>query len=246
MKKLIAAAATIFTIASFAVAQKDGPAKTATPPPAAANDTAVDLAKAALTAHGGEKLKSVKTIVMKGSVDLNVSNQIMPGTFSVAVSGEKYYFEITSVVQSLKQVFDGQQTYSSIPGFMLPPVNNVGFLVLTRIGDPGYLVKPYADGKKKGYGFRIVSPDGYFTDFLVEEKTGRVKGFESAYELSNGRVITTSAVIDELAPVNGLLLPKKYSQRFDLGGQISAYASFKAKDILIDPEMAADAFAIPR
>lgn len=246
--KYVAAAAFLFAASSFSIAQKDIPAKVAEPAPAAAAvvDTSFnDLAKAALAAHGGDKLKQVKTLVMKGSVDLNVSNQLMPGTFSSAISGEKYYFEITSVVQSLKQIFDGQQTYSSIPGFMLPPINSVGFLVLAHIGDTGYKVQVFAEGKKKGKGFRVVSPDGFYTDFLVDEKTGQVKGYESAYELADGRVITTSAAIDDVITVEGLTLPKKYSQRFDLGGQISAYASFKVKDILVNPQMADNAFAIP-
>jgi hypothetical protein len=246
MKYLALAALLAASVVSVS-AQKPDAAKVAPPATAVVADGNFnDLAKAALAAHGGDKLKQVKTLVMKGSVDLNVSNQIMPGTFSTAISGDKYYFEITSVVQSLKQVFDGQQTYSSIPGFMLPPVNSVGFLVLEHLGDTGYAVQAFAEGKKKGKGFRVVSPDGFFTDFLVDEKTGQVKGFESAYELSNGRVITTSAVIDEVMTVEGVILPKKYSQRFDLGGQISAYATFKTKEILINPQMAENAFAIPR
>lgn len=210
--------------------------------------TPEDYAKAAIAAHGGDKLRQVKSIVMKGSVDLNVSNQIMPGAFSTAVNGDKYYFEITSPVQSIKQIYDGQQTFSSIPGFMLPPVTSVGFPVLWRIGQTGYIIGPYGDPKgdvkKKKKGFRVTSPDGFFTDFSVDEKTGQIKGFESAYEVG-GRTITTSAEIDEVMTVDGVVVPKKYSQRFDLGGQISAYANFKAKDVLVNPQMDETAFAIP-
>lgn len=207
--------------------------------------SAEDYAKTAVTAHGGDKLKQIKSIVIKGSVDLNVSNQILPGAFSTAVSGDKYYFEITSAVQSLKQVFDGQQTYSSIPGFMLPPVTSVGFPVLWRIGTEGYVVSPYGDAKKKRKGFRVTSPDGFYTDFWIDEKTGQIKGFQSAYEVG-GRVITTAAEIDEVITVEGVVIPKKYSQRFDLGGQANAYANFKAKDILVNVAVGDSAFAIPR
>jgi hypothetical protein len=142
-------------------------------------------------------------------------------------------------------VSDGQQTFSSLPGIMLPPLNSIGFAVIGHVGDTGYVVSEYAEGKKKGKGFRIVSPDGFYTDFQVDEKTGQIKGFESAFELDGGRVITTSAVIEELMTVEGVVVPKKYSQRFDMGG-FTAYANFKIKEALINPQMAENAFAIPK
>lgn len=203
-----------------------------------------DIAGAAVAAHGGDKLRQVKTVVVKGSVDLNVSNQILPGAFSTAVSGDKYYFELTSAIHSMKQISDGVRTYSSIPGFMLPPLTSVGFPVLGRNGTEGYVVTAYGGLKKKKKGFRVTSPDGFYTDFSVDEKTGQIKGFESAYEVG-GRVVTTSAEIDEVMIVDGITIPKRYSQRFDLGGQVSVYASFKAKEILVNSDVADSAFKIP-
>lgn len=216
------------------------------PQPAAATkvSAASDIAKATLAAHGGEKLNKVKTLVMKGSVEMNVFNQTMPGAFSTAFSGNKYFFEITSAVQSIKQVSDGERTHSSIQGFMLPPVTSIGFPVLTHIGETGYVVSAIDETKKKRRGFRVTTPDGFYTDFLVDEKTNQLKGYESAFEYGE-RVITTSAAIDELQTVDGITVPKKYSQRFDLG-TITAYATFKTKEILVNPEMDANAFAIPK
>ena len=57
---------------------------------AAVTNAPLDLAKATLAAHGGDKLKNMRSIVMKGPVDLNAFNQAMPGAFSMAISGEKY------------------------------------------------------------------------------------------------------------------------------------------------------------
>lgn len=209
-------------------------------------DTAPDaLAKAALAAHGGDKLRQLKALVIKGSVDVNVSNQIMAGGFSSAVSGSKYYLEISTPMQSFKQVSDGEQTYSSLNGILLPPLNSVGFTVLGHVGEAGYTVAGYGDGKKKVNGFRVTTPDGFYTDFTVDEKTSQIKGFESAFELANGRLITTSVAIDEMQTADGIVLPKKFSQRFDLGG-FTAYANFKAKDVLVNPQMADSAFAIPK
>lgn len=240
---VLTVAIALFTITSFS---QTGPASKPVVPekPFVVATTPLDVAKAALAAHGGDKLKNMKSLVMKGSVDLNVNNQGLPGAFSTAISGEKYFFEINSVVQSLKQVFDGRQTYSSIPGFSLPPFTSLGFPVLTKIGDAGYVISALGDDKKKKRGFRITTPDGFYTDFFVDEKTGQIKGYESSYEVGS-RLITTSVEIDEFLTVEGILVPKKYSQRFDLG-QLTAYASFKTKSILVNSPIEDAAFAIPK
>ena len=167
-----------------------------------------------------------------------------PEFFSTAISGDKYYFEINSAVQSLKQIYDGRQTYSSIPGFSLPPLTSLGFPLLVKIGDAGYLITALGDDKKKRKGFRMTTPEGFYTDFFVDEKTSQIKGYESRYEV-NGGVVTTSVEIDEFQIVEGLVVPKKYSQRFDLG-QVTAYANFKTKVILVNSPIDDDAFTIPR
>lgn len=246
MKLLIAAVA--FAIASFLVPAtangQTGPsAKLPSASKSAASTLPLDLAKAALAAHGGDKLKKMRSLVMKGSVEMNVMGQTMPGAFSTAFSGEKYFFEINSVAQQLKQVYDGRDTYSSIPGFSLPPVTTVGFPILARVGDVGYVVSALPETAKKKKGFRIAAPDGFYTDFIVDEKTGLVKGYESAFEVG-GRVITTAADVDETLTIEGVVIPKKYSQRFDLG-QLVAYANFKAKEILVNTTIEDSAFALP-
>jgi hypothetical protein len=246
MNKVIFSALVICLASFTAFSQKEPVVQQpAVPKPAAVDTASMDIAKATLAAHGGDKLKQLKSLVMKGSADLTFMGQAMPGAFSTAVSGDKYYFELTSAVQSLKQVCDGRETYSSIQGFALPPVTSLGFPVLQRIGDAGYKVSELGELlKKKKRGFRITTPEGYYTDFFVDEKTSQIKGYESSYEVS-GRVVTTSVEVDEFQTVEGLVVPKKYSQRFDLG-QITAYANFKTKDILVNSQMADDAFAIPK
>lgn len=236
---------TLFSLAAIAQPNTIGkatvPEKTA---PIAADVAANDVAKATLAAHGGEKLKKMTSLVQKGSADLTFMGQALPGVFSTAVNGDKYYFEINSAVQSLKQVYDGRSTYSSIPGFSLPPMTSLGFPVLQRIGDNGYVITALSEDKKKKKGFRITTPEGFYTDFFVDEKTSQMKGYESAYD-AGGRVVTTSVEVDEFETVEGLLIPKKYSQRFDLG-QITAYANFKTKQTLVNSPMAEDSFVIPK
>lgn len=192
-------------------------------------------AKSAFDAHGGVKLKSIKTLVVKGGVDLTVQTQSLPGAFSTVISGEKYILDIQTTFQSIKQSFDGTNTVSSLNGITLPPVTTLGFPLLPRFGDNGYLVSPVPVGKRKERGFRLTAPDGFYTDFYLDEKTGLIGSYESAYEM-NGRTFTTSIAVDKYRVVDGVTVPERYSQRFDLG-PITAYANFKAKDILINSKI---------
>lgn len=207
--------------------------------------TAFDIAKLTLAAHGGEKLKKMQTLLMKGSAELSFQGQMLPGAFSTAVSGDRYYFEIVTAVQQLKQVYDGRQTHSSIPGISLPPVTSLGFPLLPRIGDKGYEVSSLPERAKKRYGFRLMTPEGFYTDFIVDQKSSQVKSYESKWMDGSNRAVTTSVAIDEFQLVDGLLVPKKYAQRFDLG-PITAYANFKTKDIKVNSSIEDAAFAIPR
>ena len=248
MNKIITVVAFIVSLSIVSFAQSVPATQTSIVPgqkPGAATDNvSVELAKLVLMAHGGDKLKSLKSIVMKGSVDVTISPQVLPGVFSMAISGDKYYFEINAVVQQLKQVYDGRQTYSSMQPFSLPPMTSLGFPLLPRIGDAGYVVSGLTENNKKKKGFRITTPDGFYTDFFVDDKTKQIKGYESSYDLG-GRIVTTSVEIDEFQTVEGIVVPKKYSQRFDLG-QLTAYANFKTKDILINSPIDDSAFTIPK
>jgi hypothetical protein len=215
-------------------------------PAALATDAvSLELAKATLAAHGGDKLKALRSMVIKGSVDMNVMGQTMAGAFSNAFSGEKYFFELLSPVQSLKQVYNGKATYTSVQGFYLPPVASMGFPVLAHVGDAGFVISDPGDAKKKGKGFRVTTPEGYYTDFIVDEKTHQLKGYESSYDMGGGRTVTTAVTLDEFETVEGVLAPKRFAQRFDLG-TITAYVNFKAKTILINSPIDDSAFAMPK
>lgn len=208
-------------------------------------DAEIGLAKLALEAHGGEKLKAMKTLIVRGSVDVTTSavGQSIPATFVTIFSDDKYRIEIMNPFQPLKQIYDGTQTSSSLRGgFTLPPINRLGFPLLPRIGEIGFIITSLPDDKKKKNGFRMTSPDGYFTDFYLDEKTNQIKGYDSSYDL-NGRIVTTSVEIDKLRVVDGVTVPEKYSERFDMD-QLTIYANFKAKDILINSQVADDVFTI--
>ncbi|MEO8573855.1 MAG: hypothetical protein ABI481_07785 [Pyrinomonadaceae bacterium] len=204
----------------------------------------LSLAKLALEAHGGEKLRAMKTLIMRGSVDVTTSafNQKIPATFSVILAKEKYRFEIMNPFQPVKQVFDGTNTSTTIQGGMtLPPITRLGFPLLPMVGQAGYVITPLPDGKKNVKGFRMTSPDGYHTDFYLNEKTNQIKGYDSSYDI-NGRIVTTSVEVDTIRVVDGIAVPEKYSQRFDTE-QITIYASFKSKEISVNTPVDDDVFA---
>lgn len=198
------------------------------------DSAALELAKTVLKAHGGEKLVRVKSLILRGSVDISAPNapQSIPAAFAMVYAGEKYRFDLQSIIVKFSQTSDGEVTNSSMPGVSLPPLTRVGFAVLPKIEDANYVVSALPEKLKKKKGFRITSPEGYFTDFIIDEKTSLVKSYESSYEV-NGREISTAVTISKYRDVEGAMINEKFSQRLDLG-QLTAYADFKAKDILIN------------
>ena len=206
---------------------------------------ALTLAKAALTAHGGEKFRTMKTLVVRGTADVSGNMPMnIPAGFAFVYAGERYRVDITNPFQPLKQIYDGEQTYSSINGFSLPPLNRLGLPLLQKIGAEGFVVSALSDKLKNKKGFRITSPEGYYTDFLIDDKSGQVKSYESSYNI-NGRDVTTSVQIDKVRDVDGVIVPERYAQRFDLGN-LTVYADFKAKEILVNSKVDDDVFTIPK
>ena len=208
--------------------------------PTAGSDEAAVLAQKAFEAHGGKKLKEMSSLLVTGSVDITVSSfqQAIPATFSTAYQGEKYVLDVISGFAGFRQSFDGQTTVT-VPdrGFALPPINRIGVELLKRLGEEGFDVS--GSGQKNG--FRITSPEGYYTDFYPDKKTSLIRSYESAYVVG-GRTVTTLVEIKKYEVRDGLSIPAKYDQRFEMGG-MTVYASFKAKEILINTELAQDIFA---
>ncbi|MBX7171903.1 MAG: hypothetical protein K1X72_13155 [Pyrinomonadaceae bacterium] len=206
---------------------------------------ALEVAKATLKAHGGEKLAQIKNLALKGTADVTVPGTTitMPAGFAMVTSGEKYRLDIQAPGLNFSQISDGVNTTSSMGGgAVVPPLNRVGLYLLPRIAEEGYVVTALSDKFKKKKGFRITSPEGFYSDFIVDEKTSRVKEYESSYDVG-GRTISTAVSIEKYREVDGMLINEKFSQRIDLG-QASAYANFNAKDISVNSEVSADLFTI--
>jgi hypothetical protein len=206
------------------------------------NAASLNLAKETLAAHGGDKLKNMKTLVVRGTADISGSpTMTFPATFATVFAGDKYRLELINAMQPFKQVYDGQQTFSSMNNFHLPPINRLGLPLLQKIEAEGFTVSAVSEKSKKK-GFRITSPEGYFTDFFIDDKTKQIKSYEASYSSGRG-TITTSVEIDKMREVNGIILPERYAQRFDLG-QMTIYVNFKAREILVDSDVSNDVFTM--
>jgi len=214
-------------------------------PPVKTDETLIDLAKAALAAHGGDKFIRLQTLVIRGGADVSPPNttQSIPATFAIVISGGRYLFEIQSILFNFKQIYDGQKSYSSMAGFGMP-LDRMGLEMLRKINEKGYTASALPEKFKRKKGFRITSPEGSYTDFIVDEKTNRVKEFESSYAL-NGNTLMTSAAIDKYREVEGVFIAEKFAQRMEMP-QGEIYVSFAAKEILVNSEIANDIFAMPK
>jgi hypothetical protein len=207
-----------------------------------AESTPTELARAAFMAQGGEKFRNLQNIVMRGSVQLYPPNSVqsIPGSFSLVTAGPKLRMEIDARPAIVfKQIFDGQNSYSSMPNVEMPPLTKFGLGALARYDQPGYQITALAN-KKKQRAFRIVDPEGYTTDFYIDPANGRVKSFLLYY---GGFTLGTEH--SKFKEIEGVLVPSSFSQKFEM--PVGAFfAEFSAKEVKINQPLGDDAFAIPR
>ena len=217
------------------------PAKVAIKPDA----TPLELVQAALQAHGGDKFKTMKSLSEIGTAEVSMpgSVQSMTVAYKLIMAGDKFRFEINSPLANFQQIYDGANLYASRGGSDVPPLSKLGINLIAKAQDKGYTVSALPD-KKKRRGFRVTTPEGYNTDFYLDPITAQVISFEAKFVVRE-REVSTAVEHDKFREVEGVLVPEKFSQRFDVGGN-TFYASFKAKEILINAAVADDVFAMPQ
>lgn len=204
--------------------------------------TPLELAKAALQAHGGDKLKNLKSLTQVGTADVSVPNstQTLAVSFKQILSGDKFRFEINAPVANFQQIYDGENLFSSFEG--TPPFSKLGLNLLTKIEQQGYKVEALPD-KKKRRAFRIITPEGYSTDFYIDATTGQVLAYDMRFT-ARGNEVVVPTENDKFKEVEGVLIPEKFSQRLEFRG-MTFYASYKTKEILVNTAISDDVFAIP-
>jgi hypothetical protein len=210
------------------------------PPAITANTTPLELARAALAAQGGDKFKNLKSMMLIGTADLYAPNstQSIPGKFAIVTAGDKVRIEIDArPVFNFKQIYDGQQSYSSMPGVQMPPASKFGLPVLAKFDQPGYTVSALPD-KKKLRGFRIVDSEGNTTDFFVDPATARVMQYLTPY---NGYTFGTEN--SKFKEVDGVLIPVSFSQRLEMQ-QGAFFAEYKVKDVKLNQPIGDDVFVM--
>jgi hypothetical protein len=138
-----------------------------------------------------------------------------------------------------KQIYDGQNSYSSMPNVEMPPMTKFGLGALARYDQQGYQITALPN-KKKQRAFRIVDPDGYTTDFYIDPTNGRVMSFLLYY---GGFTLGTEH--GKFKEIEGVLVPSSFSQKFEMP-MGAFFAEFSAKEVKINQPLGDDAFAIPR
>jgi hypothetical protein len=238
----------LVTFTSSAIAQKTDPPKDAkaeagtipAPPPITDKSTPAELARAALASLGGDNFRKMKSSFVTGSVTLYAPNssQSIPGTFAIATAGEKVRVDINAQpIAVFKQIYDGQQSFSSIPGVEIPPPSKFGLPALAKYDQTGYTVSAIPD-KKKLRGFRIVDPEGNTTNYYIDPATARVSEYVIPYQDH-----TFGSTISKFAEVDGVLIPTSFTQRFEM--PVGAYfAEYKVKTVKLNQPIGDDVFVI--
>src|SRR5918994_7072448 len=177
--KLFCAFCAFLWLSATVCAQEKTPAANPTTAPPAivitAETSPLDIARAAFAAQGGEKFRALQNMILRGSVQLYPPNSVqsIPGSFSLVTAGPKLRMEIDARPAIVfKQIYDGQQSFSSMPNVQMPPLTKFGLGALARFDQAGYKIEAIPD-KKKQRGFRLIDPEEYTTDFYVDPKTGR-------------------------------------------------------------------------
>ncbi len=220
-----------------------GPSAATSIPPAptiTAESTPIELAKAALAAQGGDKFKNLKSTWVTGDASLYAPNssQSLPGKFSMVTAGDKIRIDVNAQpVFNFKQIYDGQQSYSSMPGVQMPPASKFGLMVLPKYDQPGYTVSALPNDKKLR-GFRIVDSEGNTTDFFIDPTNARVVKYLIPY---NGYMFGTENT--KFKEVDGVLIPMNFTQRLEMP-QGAFFAEYKVKDVKLNTPISNDVFAI--
>jgi hypothetical protein len=154
------------------------------------------------------------------------------------MAGDKVRVDVNAQpIIVFKQIYDGERSFSTLPGIEIPAPSKFGLPVLAKFDQPGYKVSAIPD-KKKLRGFRIVDPDGNTTDYYIDPATARVSEYIIPYQ-----GYTFGSTISKFAEVEGVLIPMSFTQRFEMP-QGAYFAEYKVKSVKLNGPISDDVFMI--
>ena len=205
-----------------------------------ATSTPLELARATFLAQGGEKFRTLKNMVLIGTVNMFQpgSTQSLTGQFGLIYAGDRMRMNIQTPLFQLEGIFDGERSYTSMPRVQLPPMNKLGLVALAHFDQSGFSVTALPD-KKKERAFRITDTEGNTTDFYIDATTARLIRYEVPY-----KGFTFSVEHTKVQEFEGILVPINATWKIDLQGG-AAYAEFKTKEVKLNQTLPDDVFTIP-
>ncbi len=230
---------TLSLITNAAMAQDPAAVRPAASTTAGTTTASAASAAVTITANStpiDDKFRNMKSMMLIGTVDLYAPNstQSIPGKFVMITSGERVRIEIDArPIVSFKQIYDGQRSYSSLPGVEMPPASKFGPPVLAKLDQPGYTVSDVPNDavlseKKKFRRFRIVDSDSNTTDFYIDPSNGHIVAYVIPY---NGLMFSTENT--KMKEIDGVLVPMNFTQRLNMQ-QGAFFAEYKVKEAKIN------------
>jgi hypothetical protein len=203
--------------------------------------SAVAIARGALTAHGGEKFRSLKAIKLSGigSAISPLHAEPVPAEFTMICTDEQIRIDVAVPFGTIQLINDGTRFYNLVNGvsgsFGLASPGKFGLRMLARYDKPGYKVTPLPEQDKKR-AFRITGPEGNSTDFYVDAKTNQITSL--SYKYNN---FEQSWELGDFKEVEGVAVPHLLTLR--MGSRAGDYyLILKASDAKINPEINSNTF----
>lgn len=208
----------------------------------ASKDSPFLLAKAALTAHGGDKFKNIKSLVITGAVEAIPSGfpQSLSGSFVMIQAGENSRLQIKLPVFDFIQVNNGTTTASTLTAVNLPPLARYGILMLGKINEKDYKVTE--SSKKQPYSFSLISTKGDVIDFTLNPSTGLINSCSITSNIA-GNQSKTVITYKKYKEIEGLWFPEEFYQGLDIS-QMTVSIKYRTKEVLIDKSIDDNLFTL--
>jgi uncharacterized protein DUF4292 len=207
----------------------------------AASKAALELARAAYGAQGGEKFRGLKSYSLSG-IGFAISPMFpdpVPMQFTLVATNDRIRIDAEVAFGTIQLINDGKKFYNLVNGapgsFGLAPPAKFGLNVLAKYDRPGYSVAVLTD-QKQSPGFKITDSDGNATDFYVDSKTGRI--VRSVYKFND---LSQEWEFADFKEIEGAFVPQNFVIKME--AKAGTYLlSFNASEAKINQPVSDDTF----